>query len=136
MTPDSGDMKIMMTEKHQEDTDIRVALSAGGTMEFSSTSDLICIRSSAKAVMKPPAVIIQAIPVKLAAKPKMTTVKDNIKTLIMGQCFTLTDRKAPITPPMDIMKSKGPRIHSFIPVRGSLAWRKNSSGFTMRRSSV
>ena len=39
--PAKGDMNIMMMEKQNELTEIRVALCSAGTIEFSSMSDLI-----------------------------------------------------------------------------------------------
>ena len=79
MKPANGDMKTITSEKHHELTDINVARCAEGTMELSSTSALICIRSSANAAMNPPAVIISATPVKFAKKPAVTTARQIMK---------------------------------------------------------
>ena len=69
MNPAKGDITIMMHEKQNALTDMSVALCSAGTISLRATSDLIWIRSSAKAVKKPPMVIRYHTPVNSLTSP-------------------------------------------------------------------
>ena len=121
MNPARGDMTIMMHEKQNEFTDMSVALCSAGTISFNTTSDLICIRSSAKAVKNPPIVIRYHTPVNSLTRPVSANDMQKIKSLVSDAFFSLGAARAPRMPPKDMMNSRGPSVQSGIPVIGSLA---------------
>ena len=121
MNPAKGDMTIMMHEKQNELTDMSVALCSAGTIWFKAISDLICIRSSAKAVTKPPIVIRYHTPVNSLTRPIRASEMQKMNSFPKVVFFTLRTARAPNMPPIDMMKSKGPRVQSGIPVMGSFA---------------
>lgn len=121
MNPARGDMTIMMHEKQNELTDMSVALCSAGTISFNATSDLIWIRSSAKAVKKPPMVIRYHTPVNSLTSPMSASEMQKINNLGSVAFFILGAARAPRMPPNDIMKRSGPKVQSGIPVIGSLA---------------
>ena len=125
--PAKGDINIITTEKQNELTDMSVALCSAGTMELSSMSDLIWIRSSANDVRNPPKVIRYQMPVNSVKRPDKAIVMQITKSFFKEYLPDLEDTLAPNIPPNDIMKRRGPNSQLGMPVIGSFACRKNSN---------
>ena len=114
-------MNIIITEKQNEFTDISVALCSAGTIEFSAISDLICNKSSASDVKKPPIVIRYQIPVNSVNRPARAIVRQIAKSFRREYLPAFRESLAPTIPPMDMMKRRGPKSQFGIPVMGSFA---------------
>ena len=116
-----------MQEKQNELTDINVALCSAGTIWFKAMSDRIWIRSSAKAVTNPPKVIRYHTPVNSLRRPAKASEMQTMKSFPNDVLLAFLAARAPKIPPKDMMKSRGPKVQSGIPVIGSFACRKNRS---------
>ena len=79
----------MTIEKQKELTEIKVALELSGTRLFKVTSVLIWMRSSEKAEIAPPSVMIQGLPVNAKLAPAITIMKEKQKILPSFMFFTL-----------------------------------------------